>query len=356
VENDTRKVREGEELDVQRLGGWLRERLPSSGISGLDVSRDPEVRQFPGGHSNLTYLLNFGDAAVVLRRPPSGPVPPTAHDMAREYRWLTAMNRVFPLAPRPYLLCEDTSVIGAVFYVMERRRGVVVRTEEPPALAGDPRARRRLSEAIVDTLADLHAVDIMREGLNTLGKPAGFVERQVRGWSERWERSRTTERPEMDTLSNWLRERLPADPEVPSVVHGDFKLDNVMLDPDDISRPVAVLDWEMSALGNPLVDLGILLAYWSPTSPPEQRDALTTVTDRPGYLRPQEIIERYAQRSGRDVSNVRYFEVFALFKIAVVIQQIYYRWVKGQTRDPRFATFDARVEYLARHAAELADG
>jgi aminoglycoside phosphotransferase (APT) family kinase protein len=238
---------------------------------------------------------------------------------------------------------------------MERRRGVVVRTEEPPALAGDPRARRRLSEAIVDTLADLHAVDIMREGLNTLGKPAGFVERQVRGWSERWERSRTTERPEMDTLSNWLRERLPADPEVPSVVHGDFKLDNVMLDPDEISRPVAVLDWEMSALGNPLVDLGILLAYWSPTSPPEQRDALTTVTDRPGYLRPQEIIERYAQRSGRDVSNVRYFEVFALFKIAIVIQQIYYRWVKGQTSDPRFATFDARVEYLARHAAELAD-
>ena len=159
----------------------------------------------------------------------------------------------------------------------------------------------------------------------------------------------------MDTLSKWLRERLPADPEVPSVVHGDFKLDNVMLDPNDISRPAAVLDWEMSALGNPLVDLGILLAYWSPTSPPDQRDALTTVTDRPGYLRPQEIIERYAERSGRDVSNVRYFEVFALFKIAVVIQQIYYRWVKGQTRDPRFATFDARVAYLARHAAELAD-
>jgi aminoglycoside phosphotransferase (APT) family kinase protein len=355
VENDTRAVRDGEELDVQRLGGWLRQRLPSSGIAGLDASRDPEVRQFPGGHSNLTYLLTFGEAAVVLRRPPSGPVPPTAHDMAREYRWLSAMNRVFPLAPRPYLLCEDPGVIGVVFYVMERRRGVVVRTEEPPALADNPRARRNLSEAIVDTLADLHAVDVMREGLNTLGKPAGFVERQVRGWSERWERSRTTERAEMDSLSKWLRERLPADPDVPSVVHGDFKLDNVMLDAHDICRPVAVLDWEMSALGNPLVDLGILLAYWSPTSPPEQRDALTTVTDRPGYLRPQEIIERYAERSGRDVSNVRYFEVFALFKIAVVIQQIYYRWVKGQTRDPRFATFDARVAYLARHAAELAD-
>jgi aminoglycoside phosphotransferase (APT) family kinase protein len=354
VEIDTRAVREGEELDVERLAGWLREHLPSSGISGLDASRDPAIRQFPGGHSNLTYLLTFGEAAIVLRRPPFGPVPPTAHDMAREYRWLSAMNRVFPLAPRPYLLCEDTSVIGVVFYVMERRGGVVVRTDEPAGLANSPRARRTLSEAVVDTLVDLHAVDVRREGLSTLGKPAGFVERQVRGWSERWERSRTTDRPEMDSLSKWLRERLPADPEVPSVVHGDFKLDNVMLDPDDICRPVAVLDWEMSALGNPLVDLGILLAYWSPTSPPEQRDALTTVTDRPGYLTPQEIIERYAARSGRDVSNVRYFEVFALFKIAVVIQQIYYRWLKGQTRDTRFATFDARVAYLARHAAELA--
>jgi aminoglycoside phosphotransferase (APT) family kinase protein len=228
-----------------------------------------------------------------------------------------------------------------------------VRAEEPPALA-NPEARRRLSEAMIDTLADLHAIDVSAPGLSTLGKPAGFVERQVRGWSERWHRSNTTPLPEMDALAEWLRAHLPADPATPSVVHGDFKLDNIMLDTDDVGRIVAVFDWEMSALGDPLVDLGIVLAYWSPTAPPEQHDALTTITHRPGYLTPAEVVERYAARSGRDVSGIRYYEIFALFKIAVVIQQIYYRYVQGQTTDRRFATFDARVAYLARHAASLA--
>jgi aminoglycoside phosphotransferase (APT) family kinase protein len=354
VEKDTRAIRPGEELDRGRLTVWLRETLPECDISGLDVSQTPNITQFPGGHSNLTYLVAFGDVEIVVRRPPFGPVPPTAHDMAREYRWLSAMHRVFPLAPRPYALCDDPAVIGAVFYAMERRTGIVVRSEEPPQLAGDAAARRALSERMIDTLAQLHAVDVVGQGLSGLGKPAGFVERQVRGWSDRWERSQTAARPEMDALSAWLREHLPPDPETPSVVHGDFKLDNVMLDPVDVARIVAVFDWEMSALGDALVDVGILLAYWSPTAPPEQQDALTTVTSRPGYLTPEELVERYAAQSNRDVSNIRYYQVFALFKIAVVIQQIYYRWVKGQTADPRFATFDARVAYLARHAAELA--
>jgi aminoglycoside phosphotransferase (APT) family kinase protein len=274
--------------------------------------------------------------------------------MAREFRWLSAIHRVFPLAPRPYVLCDDPAVIGAVFYAMERRRGLVVRSEEPAGLADNPAARRALSESLIDTLVELHAVDVAAGGLSSLGKPVGFVERQVRGWTERWERSRTSARPEMDALSTWLHERLPAEPRVASVVHGDFKLDNVMLDPGDLSRIVAVFDWEMSALGNPLVDLGILLAYWSPTAPPEQRDALTTVTGRSGYLTPAELVERYASGSGRDVANIRFYEVFALFKIAVVIQQIYFRFIKGQTADARFATFDARVAYLAAHAAEMA--
>jgi aminoglycoside phosphotransferase (APT) family kinase protein len=289
----------------------------------------------------------------VVRRPPFGPVPPTAHDMAREFRWLSAMHAVFPLAPRPYLLCEDLDVIGAVFYAMERRRGIVVRAEEPAALA-HPEARRRLSQALIDTLADLHAIDVAASGLSALGKPAGFVERQVRGWSDRWHRSKTTPLPEMDALAEWLRDHLPGDPPAPSVVHGDFKLDNVMLDPDDVGRIVAIFDWEMSALGDPLVDLGIVLTYWSTTAPPEQRDALTTVTHRPGYFTRDDIIERYAARSGRNLSGIRYYEIFAVFKIAVVIQQIYYRYVQGQTTDARFATFGARVEYMARHAANLA--
>jgi aminoglycoside phosphotransferase (APT) family kinase protein len=354
MELDAREVRAGEQLDWTRLAAWLRERLPACGVPGLDVTREPAVAQFPGGHSNLTYLLRFGDAEIVVRRPPLGPVAPTAHDMAREFRWLSAMHGVFPLAPRPYLLCEELDVIGAVFYAMERRRGTVVRAEEPAALA-HPGARRRLSEALIDTLADLHAIDVAANGLSALGKPAGFVERQVRGWSERWHRSKTTPLAEMDALAEWLRDHLPGDPPKPSVVHGDFKLDNVMLDPDDVGRIVAIFDWEMSALGDPLVDLGIVLTYWSPTAPPEQRDALTTVTDRPGYFTRDEIIERYAAQSGRDLSGIRYYEIFAVFKIAVVIQQIYYRYVQGQTTDARFATFGARVQYMAGHAAHLAE-
>ena len=354
MDSDAREIRTGEQLDWTRLGAWLRERLPACGVPGLDVSLEPEVAQFPGGHSNLTYLVRFGPVEIVVRRPPFGPVPPTAHDMAREFRWLSAMHGVFPLAPRPYLLCEDLDVIGSVFYAMERRRGLVVRLEEPPALA-NPSARRRLSEAMIDTLADLHAIDVSAPPLSTLGKPAGFVERQVRGWSERWHRSKTTPLPEMDALAEWLRAHLPPDPARPSIVHGDFKLDNVMLDPGDVGRLVAVFDWEMSALGDPLVDLGIVLTYWSPTAPPEQRDALTSVTDRPGFFTREEIVDRYAARSGRDVSAIGFYKTFALFKIAVVIQQIYYRFVKGQTDDPRFAAFGDRVAYLAEQATRVKD-
>jgi aminoglycoside phosphotransferase (APT) family kinase protein len=275
--------------------------------------------------------------------------------MAREYRWLSAVHPVFPLAPRVHALCEDPSILGSVFYVMERRRGIVVRHEEPPQIKDRPEVRRRVGLALVDRLAELHAIDVDAAGLSHLGKPAGFVERQVRGWTDRWHRSKTTELPEMDGLASWLFEHLPPGPAKPSIVHGDFKLDNLMLDRDDPPRLVGVFDWEMAALGDPLVDVGILLAYWVPNAPPEQRDALTTVTTLPGWISPQEVVARYAERSGRDVSLLRYFEVFALFKIAVVIQQIYYRFVQGQTDDPRFANFGDRVSFLARRAASLAD-
>ncbi len=353
MQGDTADVRPNEKLDLEALARYLRWHLVGQTIKGLDLSGDLEISQFPGGHSNLTYLVRAGGAELVVRRPPLGPVPAKAHDMAREYRWLAAMHPVFPLAPRPYLLCEDISVLGAVFYVMERRRGVVVRHEEPMSLADRPDVRRRLSEALIDTLVDLHAVDATRPPVVELGKPSGFVARQVEGWTKRWVGSRIADVPEMEHLSAWLAARLPAEPAVPTVVHGDFKLDNVLLDPLDLGRLVAVFDWEMSALGDPLVDLGILLAYWSPTAPPSQRDALTTVTSRPGYLTRDEIVDRYAARSGRDLSNIRFYEIFALFKIAVVIQQIFYRYSRGQTDDARFATFGDRVTFLARHAAEM---
>lgn len=352
--HDTRPVRSTEQLDWPRLEAWLREHLASRDIPGLDISQPMQIEQFPGGHSNLTYHVQFGEAELVVRRPPFGPVAPTAHDMAREYRWLSAVHPVFPLAPRVYALCEDPAVLGSVFYVMERRHGIVVRHEEPPQIKDQAAVRRRVGMALVDALADLHAIDLERAGLAHLGKPAGFVERQVKGWAERWHRSKTSDLPDMDRIAAWLADELPPNPERPAVVHGDFKLDNLMLDATEPSQLVAVFDWEMAALGDPLVDLGILLAYWVPNAPPDQRDALTTVTTLPGWLSPEELVERYATRSGRDLSKLKFFEVFALFKIAVVIQQIYFRYVRGQTDDPRFANFGDRVTFLARRATSLA--
>ncbi|MET0644974.1 MAG: phosphotransferase family protein [Pyrinomonadaceae bacterium] len=353
--SDTRPVRESERLDWEALAGYLRARLPEVVGEGFDPSAALTVEQFPGGHSNLTYLLRFGGREFVLRRPPFGPVAPKAHDMAREFRILEALHPVFPLAPRPYLLCEETEVVGSVFYVMERRRGLVVRSEEPPELEGRPDERRRASAALVDALADLHAVDIRAHGLDSLGKPAGFVERQVRGWAERWHRSQTGELAEMDALAAWLTERLPPDAARPTLVHGDYKLDNVMLDARDVGRVVGVFDWEMSAVGDPLVDLGILLGYWVHTASGAGLGSVATVTNREGWFTREEVLERYGSRTGFDLTAVSFYEVFAVFKLAVVLQQIFFRYRRGQTDDPRFAALGERVAWLARVATELAE-
>ena len=348
---DTRPVRTSENLDWRRLAEYLRSELPH-----LDRDVEMQVEQFPGGHSNLTYLLRFGETEMVLRRPPFGPVPPRAHDMARECRVLSAVHAHFPLAPRPLLLCEDTGVIGAVFYVMERRNGQVIRNDEPPAIANDVALRGRISASVVDTLADLHAIDVGAHGLDSLGKPAGFVARQIRGWTERWHGSKTSEIPEMESLAAWLEQHTPADPARPSLVHGDYKLDNVMLDATAPEKLVGVFDWEMSAVGDPLVDVGILLCYWVHVAAAGD-DAIATVTTRPGWFGREEILARYASRSGRDLDELRaaigLYEVFAVFKLAVVIQQIYARYVRGQTDDPRFAALGERVTSLARIASEL---
>jgi aminoglycoside phosphotransferase (APT) family kinase protein len=353
MHGDTQEVRPAEQLDWEALARYLRWNLPSHLIKGLDLSGDMQVSQFPGGHSNLTYLVRLGGGELVVRRPPMGPVAPTAHDVAREYRWLAAINPVFPLAPRPYLLCEDPSVIGAPFCVMERRRGLVVRHEEPLPLRNHPQMRRRVGEALVDTLADLHAVDAAAPQIARLGRPAGFVGRQIRGWSERWHASKISESKDVDDLAVWLAAHVPPDPSEPTIVHGDFKLDNVLLDPLEPARVVAVFDWEMSALGDPLVDLGILLAYWSATGP-GGRDA-TVVTEREGWPSRDAIVDRYAARSDREVSHIRFYETFALFKIAVVVQQIFFRYSRGHTADPRFETFGDRVGYLARRAMAIAE-
>jgi aminoglycoside phosphotransferase (APT) family kinase protein len=352
---DTAPIRQGEELNWSALESYLREHLPPK-LDGepFDSAAKFEVEQFPGGHSNLTYCVRFGGLEFVMRRPPFGPVAPTAHDMPREYRLLAAIHPHFKLAPKPYVLCEDAAVIGAPFYLMERRRGIVVRQSIPPEIGEDLALRRKISESLVDTLADLHAVDIQSTGLVNIGKPAGFVRRQVEGWAKRWERSKTTELMEMTEAARWLIERLPPDTPVPSLVHNDYKLDNLMLNSANPARIVAILDWEMCTVGDPLIDLGLLLCYWPEAGDDELfADSLRSVTTLPGWMTRAELVERYAARSGRDLSSIGYYHTFALFKLAVVIQQIFYRFHVGQTHDERFANFDQRVQALARTAHSM---
>lgn len=314
------------------------------------------IEQFPHGHSNLVYLVRLGGREYVLRRPPLGPVAPKAHDMAREFRILQAVAPHFPEAPRVVWLCEDPAVIGCVFFLMERRCGIVIRDAIPPELGDIPDCGRRVSEALIDCLVRLHAIDVRDTGLEALGKAEGFIERQVRGWAGRWERARTQELGEMDGVIRWLAERIPLSPEA-SVVHNDYKLDNVMLRPGG-DRVEAVLDWEMATIGDPLADVGLTLCYWiwAPVAGEGNPRALPAVS-RPeaGWYSRDEFLERYARRSGREVGTVGYYEVLGVFKLAVILQQIYFRYLRGQTTDERFRDFDEQVRSLVKTAAWLAE-
>ena len=353
--NDSVPVRAGEELDGAALAAYLSDRI---GRQSSTTHPNPtvEIEQFPGGHSNLTYLVRFDGQEFVLRRPPVGPVAPTAHDMPREYKLLSVVNPHFPLAPKPILLCEDVSVIGVPFYLMERRRGFIVRSRVPPEIGENLALRTQLSETVVDTLVALHAIDIYSAGIVNIGKPEGFVARQVRGWADRWERSKTGELAEMDEVISWLRERIPpdagADAQRATLVHNDFKLDNLMLAEQDPSRIVAVLDWEMCTVGDPLIDLGLALGYWTMLGG-DRRSSLRAVTNGPGWMTREEIIGRYETKTGRNLSRIVFYETFARFKVAVVIQQIYFRYVLGQTHDERFRNFDDLVRELVSEALEL---
>src|SRR5579862_3182092 len=339
---DTAIVRAGEELNWGALADYVKDKF--RGAEHLTIE------QFPGGHSNLTYLLRTPAGEYVLRRGPLGPVAPKAHDMAREYKVLKAVHPVFQLAPEVFHLCEDASIIGAVFFIMERRRGIVVRDQVPPELAAFPDYAARVSRGFVDCLVQLHSVDIEKHALVSLGKPDGFLERQVRGWFERWTRAKTEEIALMDRVIQWLTDRLPVSP-APTLVHNDFKLDNVMLNLDDPGRIEAVLDWEMATVGDPLVDLGLILCYWAQPSDPGGTKA--SITAQPGWYTRDELIGRYAQKTRRDMSLINYYEVFALFKLSVVLQQIYVRFHRGQTQDERFRHFDKRVYNLIQQAAAL---
>jgi aminoglycoside phosphotransferase (APT) family kinase protein len=340
-------VRAGEELDLARLDAWLQREVP--GLSG-----ELSVEQFPSGYSNLTYLLKKGATEIVLRRPPFAVQVKSGHDMAREHRVLSALAPVYPLAPRPLGFCDDEAVIGAPFYVMERRRGLILRKRLPKELGVDATMLRAMCSALVDGLADLHAIDVAAVGLSDLGRPEGYAGRQVEGWIARYENAKTDEVPEVDEIAAWLRARVPETGEG-TLVHNDYKFDNVMLDPADPTKILAVLDWEMCTLGDPLMDLGTTLGYWVEAGDDARWHAMAFgPTAAPGAMTRLELAERYAERTGRDVSNMLFYYCFALLKIAGIVQQIYWRWKHGHTKDPRFGMLGDIVKVLGTMAVQAA--
>ncbi len=341
-------VRAGEELDVERLAAYLGAWLP-------ELTGPLTVEQFPRGFSNLTYLLRFGDRQLVLRRPPFGTAIATAHDMGREYRILSRLVEVYPKVPRPLLDCDDPAVLGATFYVMERVEGVILRPRMSPEMTPDPERMAAIAEAFVTTLAELHAVDVDGAGLGDLGRPEGYVRRQIEGWAKRYGHARSDDIPELERVASWLAEHPPGESGA-ALIHNDFKYDNLVLDPVDGSRVVAILDWEMATLGDPLMDLGTTLGYWVEAGdPPELRSLDLNPTTLPGNPSRVELVERYAAASGRDVGPVVFYYVYGLFKIAVIVQQIYARYLRGDSRDERFARLIHAVRACARVAAQAID-
>jgi aminoglycoside phosphotransferase (APT) family kinase protein len=339
-------VRVGEELDLARLQRFLLDQFGGSGPVA--------VEQFPHGHSNLTYLVRLGSQEVVLRRPPFGSKVRSAHDMAREYRVLSKLHTSFPAAPKTILFCDDLSLFGAPFYLMEPIRGMIIRREPPSGVPFPPETARRLSEVFVDTLACLHRVDYAAIGLADLGKPQGYLERQVKGWIDRYHNSKTHDLPEVETISAWLIKRMPI-PRQTALLHNDYKYDNIVLDPADATKIIGLLDWEMCTLGDPLTDLGTALAYWTdPQDPEELREIRPAPTTLPGTLSRAQLVERYASITGLDPGDMTFYLAFARLKVAIIIQQIYFRYAQGLTQDERFAAMPKRIKSLLRASLQCA--
>ena len=339
------QVRAGEELDLARLEPFLRKHFPDAGYPLV-------VEQYPSGHSNLTYLLRMGDSEIVLRRPPFGSKVKTAHDMSREYRVLSKLHAAYPPAPQVLLYAEDESILGSPFYLMQPIHGIIIRKDPPPGLPFREETARRLSESFVDNLAKLHALNYTAIGLGELGKPEGYIERQVHGWVDRYYGSQTHDLTEVAHLATWMRDHLPQASGA-SLIHNDYKYDNVVLASDDITKIVGVLDWEMTTIGDPLADLGTALAYWVDSTDPEELQRIRWCPSTyPGSMTRAQLVERYASRTGRDVSPIAFYLVFARFKLAVIVQQIYFRYHQGLTKDERFRSMPDAVRILLQTALD----
>ena len=334
-------VRGGEELDLSKLEPFLRSCFPgeAEGIA---------LQQFPSGHSNLTYSVLLGEREFVLRRRPFGTKVKSAHDMGREFRVLSKLHNAYPLAPAVLLYCDDESIVGAPFYLMERLRGVILRRDPPPAFQFSAVTARQLSEAFVDNLARLHSLDYAAIGLAEIGKPEGYLQRQVSGWIERYAGSKTHDFPEVEPIATWMRQHMPPAAGA-TLIHNDYKYDNIVLNPEKPTEIIGVLDWEMSTIGDPLTDLGTALAYWTDPNDPEELQQLRWgPTTEDGSLSRAGLVERYTQTTRRSISHMPFYLAFARFKVAVIVQQIYYRYHQGLTKDPRFAAMAGVVQILIK--------
>lgn len=340
-------VRKGEALDQSRVESFLKDAIP--GLSG-----NLDIRQFPGGYSNLTYLLNIGGRELVLRRPPFGTKARSAHDMSREFRVLTALHPVFPYCPKPLVYSEDPAVIGCPFYVMERLHGIILRKDLPDAMTVTPLQAEALCDRFLDVLVELHRIDYRTVGLENFGKPDGYILRQVTGWSQRYRAARTQDAPDFETVMAWIKEKMPPEAERPSIIHNDYRLDNIVLDRFNPERIIGVLDWEMAAVGDPLMDLGNTLAYWVERDDPDERKEIRMMpTHLPGFPTRAEMVRRYGEKSGRSSENFDFYYCFGMFRLAVIAQQIYYRYCHGQTKDKRFGMLIFVVHILERAARRV---
>ncbi|HET6653105.1 MAG TPA: phosphotransferase family protein [Nocardioides sp.] len=352
--NPAGAVREEDAFDVAAVAAWLREHAGDP--TGLDGT--PEVRQFPGGASNLTFQLSYPGRELILRRPPGGTKAPGAHDMGREFTIQSRLAPVFDYVPAMVAFCQDESLIGSDFYVMEMLPGTILRADLPDDMSLTEHDARALCGRFLDVLVELHSVDVDAAGLSDIGKGTGYVARQVGGWSGRYRRARTDNVGDLETVMAWLDAHQPDDV-ANCVIHNDFRLDNVVLDwqhPGDPLRIRGVLDWEMATLGDPLMDLGGALAYWIQADDDAVfRRLRRQPSDLPGMLTREEMVRAYAERSGRSVSpeQWRFYEVFGLFRLAVIAQQIYYRFHLGQTSNPAYAEFLPMVRYLDERCTRL---
>jgi len=340
-------IRPGEEIDPKAVKSFLQEKI--EGLSG-----DITISQFPSGFSNLTYLIDMGGRKMVLRRPPIGAKVKAGHDMGREYKVLKALYPVFPYCPRPLAYTEDTAIIGSPFFVMEKLSGIILRKNLPNGLFFSREQAENLCRALTHLQADIHTIDVKKAGLDFIGKPAGYVKRQVEGWTSRYGKARTRDAPDFEPIMAWLRDKMPADTDQPTIVHNDYKFDNVVLDPDRPEKIIGVLDWEMATYGDPLMDLGNSLAYWVEKNDPDDMQMMRTMpTNMPGALTRREMLDLYEKRTSRSTQQFDFYYCFGLFRLAVIAQQIYFRYFYKITDNKRFAMLIFAVNGLEKTALKV---